>query len=48
MGLYGSLATAKVSLDRVQQISEAEPEVVESTWAVELTTVWGRACQLFA
>ncbi len=41
MGLYASLATAKVSLDRVHQISDAEPEVVESPSAVELTTVRG-------
>ena len=41
MGLYTSLATAKVSLDRVHQISDAEPEVVESSGALELTTVRG-------
>ena len=41
MGLYASLATAKVSLGRVQQISETEPEVTEAVDAVELSSVRG-------
>ena len=41
MGLYASLATAKVSLDRVHQISDAEPEVIESIDALDVTTVRG-------
>lgn len=41
MGLYASLATAKVSLDRVHQISDAEPEVIESTDALDVATVRG-------
>ena len=37
MGLYTSLATAKVSLDRVHQIADAEPDVVDpaAPWVPE-------------
>ncbi len=41
MGLYASLATAKVSLRRVQQIQEAQPEVTERPNAVELEASQG-------
>ncbi len=41
MGLYASLATAKVSLRRVQQIQEAQPEVTERANAVELEASQG-------
>ena len=41
MGLYASLATAKVSLNRVHQIADVEPEVVEPTDAAPLERVRG-------
>ena len=41
MGLYTNLATAKVSLDRVHEISDAEPEVSEIPGAFKLTNVLG-------
>ena len=41
MGLYTNLATAKVSLDRVHEISDAEPEVSEMPGAFKLTNVLG-------
>ena len=41
MGLYTNLATAKVSLDRVHEISDAEPEVNEIPGAFKLTNVLG-------
>jgi ATP-binding cassette subfamily B protein len=41
MGLYTSLATARVSLDRVNQIFDTAPEVVESPDAVALPVVRG-------
>lgn len=41
MGLYTNLATAKVSLDRVHEISDAEPEVNEVPGALELANVRG-------
>ena len=41
MGLYTNLATAKVSLDRVHEISDAEPEVNELSGAFKLTNVLG-------
>jgi len=41
MGLYTSLATAKVSLARVDQIFDTAPEVIESADAAALPTVRG-------
>jgi ATP-binding cassette, subfamily B, bacterial len=41
MGLYTSLATAKVSLARVDQIFDTAPEVIESPNATPLPTVRG-------
>ena len=41
MGLYASLATAKVSLNRVHQIADVKPEVVEPTDAAPLEHVRG-------
>ncbi|HEY6393329.1 MAG TPA: ABC transporter ATP-binding protein, partial [Bryobacteraceae bacterium] len=41
MGLYTSLATAKVSLARVDQIFDTAPEVIESAGASALPTVRG-------
>ncbi len=41
MGLYTSLATAKVSLARVDQIFDTEPEVIEAPDAINLPIVRG-------
>ncbi|NIU03498.1 MAG: ABC transporter ATP-binding protein, partial [Gammaproteobacteria bacterium] len=41
MGLYASLATAKVSLARVHQISDVQPEVAEREGATPLDAVDG-------
>ena len=41
MGLYANLASARVSLQRIHQILDTEPEVVEETDAVPLTQVRG-------
>jgi ATP-binding cassette, subfamily B, bacterial len=41
MGLYASLASARVSLGRVNQIFDTAPEVVEASNAVALGTVRG-------
>jgi ATP-binding cassette subfamily B protein len=41
MGLYASLATARVSLDRVAQIFDTLPEVVEAADAMALPAVRG-------
>ena len=41
MGLYASLATARVSLARVDQIFDTPPEVLESAEATALPTVRG-------
>ena len=42
MGLYANLASAEVSLRRVDEILDTPPEVVEATDAVALETVSGR------
>ena len=41
MGLYASLATVRVSLGRVHEILDVQPEVVEATSPVALQTVRG-------
>lgn len=41
MGLYTSLATARVSLNRIHQISDVEPEVVERPEPIVLDRVRG-------
>jgi ATP-binding cassette subfamily B protein len=41
MGLYTNLATARVSLGRVGQIFETEPEVVEAPDAISLGSIQG-------
>ena len=41
MGLYASLATARVSIERVQQILDTPPEVVERPDAVSVALVRG-------
>ncbi len=42
MGLYANLASAEVSLRRVDELLDTPPEVVEATDAVALETVSGR------